>query len=164
MFNKKGQAPNEWRGILTFMFVVVITGLFFFGCVVSTSTKENEEFQFSKEEVKVTRDLNHILGKPVGQGKTVADLIIELTEKLYVDGDHIGFIEKVDEDIEGYFAGYLRFMILIEGGGCLYDSNGRECLYRESSYFDIAEGSAILPIPFENEFESIEVVLQSLPR
>ena len=164
MFNKKGQAPNEWRGILTFMFVVVITGLFFFGCVVATSTKEYEKFQFSKEEVEVTRDLNYILGKPVGQGKTIAGLIIENTQVLYVDGQHLEFIDRVNDEIKGYFAGYSRFMILNDVGGCLYDSNGRECLYRESSYLEIAEGSAILPIPFENKFESIEVVLQSLLR
>ena len=53
--------------------------------------------------------------------------------------------------------------ILNDVGGCWYDSDGRGCLYRESSYFDIAEGSAIIPIPFENEFESIEIVLQSIP-
>lgn len=164
MLGKKGGvAIGEVRGILTFMFVMVIAGLVFYGCAVSEAKKDYKEFQFSKEEVEITRDLNYILEKPVGQGKTVADLIIALTEKLYLDGQRLEFIENVDEDIKGYFAGYFRFMIFNDVGGCWYDSDNRDCIGRKLSDSSIAEGSAILPIPFNNKFEPIELVLQSIP-
>ncbi|MCH8067434.1 MAG: hypothetical protein IIC69_02520 [Nanoarchaeota archaeon] len=62
------------------MFVVVITGLVFFGCVVSASTKEYEAFQLLKDEVNVIRDLNFFLEMPIDQDdqeNNVLDLIIE---------------------------------------------------------------------------------------
>ena len=82
MSNKKGGiAIEEFTGALSFIFIAVILLLFFYGCSISNAKKEYEQFEYSKDDVQVIKNLNSFLQVSVGD-EIMSDLLIIQLEKL----------------------------------------------------------------------------------
>lgn len=161
MSSKKGEISAEdlW-GFLRFVGVSIILILLFFGCNITKATKEYEQLKFSKSEVQAAKELNRFLETPVDQDKKVYDTILGYLKDIYADGDSVKFSERMDELGEGNLPKYRRLMVILPGGGILYDSLGRYTP-RDIGYAYISEGVALLPVSKgSNNFDFIEIVLQ----
>jgi len=170
MLNRKGGvAIGRYVGMIVFVFVIVILGLSFLGCSVSRAKQDYEVFQISKAEVEIIRDLNLFLEIPVGDGKIMLDLILELSKEFIYNEDSSKndldrFRTEMSEIFQEYFSSSRRLMIINSVGGMWYDSFGNYA-WRDISYDELIEGTVKLPIATESGgYAFIEVVLQPLGR
>jgi len=159
MFNKRGGgAFEEIPGILSFIFVAVVFLLFFYGCSISRAKANYEQFEFSKDEVDVIKDLNSFLEKPVDEEQKMTDRILEYLIEFHSDGDPGNF--RTNMELIDTFNQPKRLLIIDPTGTIRYASWGG-ILWRDLSYDDRIEAAAILPVPIgSNEFDFYEVVLQ----
>ena len=165
MSNKKGEvAAEELRGILTFMVVTVIIMLFFFGCSISKAKTEYEQLKFSKEEIKVIKELNRFLFSetPADPDKKIYGLILGYLEDLDKNhdwnNDFVGFTNKMISVTQGRLPANRGLAILLPDGKILYDSDNYYS--RKTSYVRIYESVAILPVPRgPSGFVFVKVVL-----
>ena len=87
MYDKKGTAFEEFVGLGTFTFAIVIGLLLLFGCRVYKETQDYEAFEFSKDEIEAIKALNFFLEMPVDEERKVMGVII----KSYQDEDYCEF-------------------------------------------------------------------------
>lgn len=122
MFNKKrGLAFEEIVGVLIFLLVMAIFGLFFYGCTVSNVKKTYEEFKFSKDEIGVIKNLDFFLKSSVDRknyGKNVLDLVLES----YLDNNYDGFDTKANNYFSQIYEDW-RIVIYDSDRRLKYDSN-----------------------------------------
>lgn len=163
MLDKKGGiAVEEISGILIFVFVAFVVLLFFYGCIVTSIKKDFEEFKFSRDEIEIVKELNYILEKPIGVNKTVSDLIIEVFEEDYPSLDDNKIYSEMGKIEQDYFPRYSRLAISLPTA----EIGDLTFLYNPSRMGEWVEfgselpiGSVILPVPKEEGFWYIEVLM-----
>lgn len=146
MFNKKGVAAEEIRGILTFVFISIIALLVFYGCSIGKIKKDYDQLQFSKDEIISSKDLNFFLEKPVDDTRKVYDILIDsFLRNDYTQIDNIGMNEYFSNKYAAWdlTLSYKEKVLRYEGGH--KTTNARY-------------STAILPVPnepYNNEYISI---------
>lgn len=164
MLNKKGIIEEGIASLTTFIIAGLLLLLLFYGCEVSKAKKEYEQFEFSKGEVQVFKDLNHFLNVPVETDKLMSDKITEILGELFRGTPSLDdFENSLNPIVFEHIPEYRRLMMLTpEGSCCYYDSDGRYIRY---DYEDIQEAIVVLSVPVEDGedgYEFIPIVMQYL--
>lgn len=153
-----GSAISNFWAYVMFVFVVLIFFVFF--KIQGSDVIQNRIIGLDSQTNADLTLLNY-LRTPIndnGQEKIYADFIIE--SFIESEFDNIDFRVEVEAVTKEYFPATdraERLMIIFEGGGCLYDSQNRECPLDAGA----SKGSVRLPLQ-DLEFGYIDVVLQIL--
>lgn len=155
-----GSAISNFWSYVLFVFVVIIFFVFF--SLQERNVKENIIGSLESEANIDIVALNYMRTQ-ITNDKNFADFIQELIAPMYLGPTKpVELLEAINKKAaEENLAGYNRFMIFLDNGGCIYDSRNQECQGRQSSYFQVPEGVISLPVPIKpNEIKIIEVVFQ----
>lgn len=163
-----GSAISNFWSYVIFVFVVIIFFVFFFSQV---NEKRVARIESLEGDVNLDTSAINYLRTPIvfeidgggiliARDKTFADFIVQKIGPLYLAKED-PVQNEIHDVVEANIEGFDRLMIIIDGGGCPYDSKNDNCLSRQPSYVPIPEGVAILPISVRGaQIEFVEVVFQ----
>lgn len=155
---KKGLAYGEIRGILVFLFVLVIGVFIFYGCNIININKSNEEVQVSTTEIEIIKDLNFFLEIQIDKDRKVSDIIIESYKK----NDYDEFKKIASEYFLKKRYGDWKLILSDMDNNQLFNSRDYDTFSRKSPRLKIvAESETKIIFPSgTNNFEFINILFQ----
>lgn len=181
MLGKKAGVPvgDIFGAIMLFVLFFVMLMLFS-ACNAIRDQQKFEALEFSKDEVLASKNLNIFLEKPdntstvflgITENQKVSDTLLDHLLEYFLDdaglqdtgvdlNEQNKFKDQVFVLSKDFISPPTRFMIILPGGGMIYDSLNNYA-WRDISYEGSREGVVMLPIPLEeNKFIFMEIVMQ----
>ncbi|MBI2134975.1 hypothetical protein HYU09_03215 [Candidatus Woesearchaeota archaeon] len=118
MLSKKAAIPaEELLGMLSYVMLMVIVILLFYGCNISNAKESNEQEKSIERGISAAKHLNNFLEMPVGSGKDMYGMM----QEAYAANDFSG-IGRISKDF--FSQKYSRWSIIIsdESKSILYSS------------------------------------------